>query len=439
MLQVSRDHIRSDYIINYPAEDRFIKIPIENYLSLLTDDRGNQVEPISPQIALINALNDPEIRFVVAALSRRTGKTFISNVIAQLLTFIPNTHVLIMSPNYNLSTISWDIQRKFYKKFDIKLVKQNAKDKVLELENGSTVRMGSISQADSVVGRSYDFILFDEAALDSRGIDAWNIQLRPTLDKPNSKAVFISTPRGKNYFHEFFQRGFSDKFPEWASIHSDYAENPRASTHDIEQARKSMSSAEFAQEYMADFVSMQGQIYSLADKCRIDMTDEYLASLKIMDVIIGMDIGFRDFTSLAVMLTDGYNIYIVDEYQAHKKSTAAHAVEINRLINKWNADFVYIDSAAAQTKFDLAMQFGISTVNANKSVLDGIGYVASLAEHGRIFVSKKCIHVLDMFDNYVWDDRTGLLKERPKHDDFSHMADAIRYGLYSHSFNLESI
>lgn len=436
MLQISRSHIRSDVIVDYPIEERFIKLPIENYLPLLRGVNGELFEPISPQIALINALNYPEVRFVVAALSRRTGKTAISNIIAQLLTYIPNTHVLVMSPNYSLSTISWDIQRKFYKQFEIKLVRQNAKDKILELENGSTVRMGSISQADSVVGRSYDFILFDEAALDSKGIDAWNIQLRPTLDKPNSKAVFISTPRGKNYFHDLYQRGFSPDYPEWVSIRSDYRENPRASAKDIEQAKKSMSKAEFAQEYEADFIAMQGQVYALSDECRIDISTN---SINRVDVIAGLDVGFRDYTSFCVIITDGRLCYIVDEYQAGGKTTAAHAAEINRLMNKWNIDFVYIDSSAAQTKFDFAMQFGISCVNANKSILDGIGYVASLVEHNRVFVDKKCNHTLAMFDNYVWDDRTGLLNERPKHDDYSHMADAVRYALYSHSFNLEML
>ena len=46
--------------------------------------------------------------------------------------------------------------------------------------------MGSINQVDSVVGRSYDLIIFDEAALVD-GKDAFNVALRPTLDKENSK------------------------------------------------------------------------------------------------------------------------------------------------------------------------------------------------------------------------------------------------------------
>ena len=86
--------------------------------------------------------------------------------------------------------------------------------------------------------RHYDLIIFDEAAL-ADGRDAFNVALRPTLDKDNSKAIFISTPRGKNnWFSDFFYRGFSDEFKEWASIRATYKDNPRMSETDIAEARK---------------------------------------------------------------------------------------------------------------------------------------------------------------------------------------------------------
>ena len=116
-----------------------------------------------------------------------------------------------MSPNYALSQISFDLQRNLIKHFELEVTKDNAKDKVIELSNGSTIRMGSVNQVDSCVGRSYDLIIFDEAAL-ADGRDAFNVALRPTLDKPNSKALFISTPRGRNnWFSQFWNRGYSDE------------------------------------------------------------------------------------------------------------------------------------------------------------------------------------------------------------------------------------
>ena len=223
MIEISRSDIVSDYLMELDLETRFIKLPIDGYLNLLN------ITPNSSQTAIINAINTDKYRFVCAAVSRRQGKTYISNIIGQLTCLVPGSHVLLMSPNYSLSQISFDLQRQLIKHFDLEVTRDNAKDKVIELSNGSTIRMGSINQVDSVVGRSYDLIIFDEAAL-TDGRDAFNVALRPTLDKQNSKAIFISTPRGRNnYFAEFYYRGFSEEFPEWCSIKATYHENPRVS------------------------------------------------------------------------------------------------------------------------------------------------------------------------------------------------------------------
>ena len=202
MLKISRKDIPSDHIVEYDLATRYIKLDINVYLELL----GVRDSVNAPQVALINAVNNPKYRFVVAALARRLGKTYIANIIAQLIVLVPGCNVIIVSPNYNLSSISFELQRSFLKKFSIEVTKDNTKDKIIELSNGSTARMGSLSTIDSCVGRSYNLILFDEAAL-GNGRDAFNVALRPTLDRPNSKAIFISTPRGRNnWFAEFFNR-----------------------------------------------------------------------------------------------------------------------------------------------------------------------------------------------------------------------------------------
>ena len=203
-IQISRADITGEVLHDLQSETRFLKLPVDPYLELLG------ITPLPSQVAIINAINNPKYRFVCAAVSRRQGKTYIANIIGQLVSLVPNSNILIMSPNYSLSQISFDLQRSLIKHFDLEVVKDNAKDKVIELSNGSTVRMGSVNQVDSCVGRSYDLIIFDEAAL-ADGRDAFNVALRPTLDKDNSKAIFISTPRGRNnWFAEFFDRGFND-------------------------------------------------------------------------------------------------------------------------------------------------------------------------------------------------------------------------------------
>jgi hypothetical protein len=54
------------------------------------------------------------------------------------------------------------------------------------------------------------------------------------------------------------------------------------------------------------------------------------------EVICGLDMGFRDHTSLIVVLTDGHNYYVVDEYFAKGKTTSAHAEKIKELVDKWH-------------------------------------------------------------------------------------------------------
>ena len=184
-VEVSRRDVPSERIIDLQSETRFLKLPVDPYLELLG------IEPLPSQKAIINAINNDKYRFVSAAISRRQGKTYIANIIGQLVSLVPNSHILIMSPNYALSQISFDLQRQLIKHFDLEVAKDNAKDKVIELTNGSSIRMGSINQVDSCVGRSYDLIIFDEAAL-ADGKEAFNVALRPTLDKDNSKALFIS-------------------------------------------------------------------------------------------------------------------------------------------------------------------------------------------------------------------------------------------------------
>ncbi|SVA67060.1 uncharacterized protein METZ01_LOCUS119914 [marine metagenome] len=424
-VEISRRDVTCDSLLDLESETRFLKLPVDPYLELLG------VTPLESQVAIINAINNPKYRFVCAAVSRRQGKTYIANIIGQLVSLVPNSNILIMSPNYALSQISFDLQRTLIKHFDLEVAKDNAKDKVIELSNGSTIRMGSVNQVDSCVGRSYDLIIFDEAAL-ADGRDAFNVALRPTLDKDASKALFISTPRGKNnWFAEFWYRGFSDDYSEWASIRAGYKENPRMSQSDIEEARKSTSEAEFRQEYEADFNIYEGQIWNFnREDCLANFSE--LDTSK-MDVFAGLDVGYRDPTAFCVI---GYDwdeekFYLVDEYLDAEQTTETHAKEIQRKIERWDIDYIYIDSAAQQTRFDFAQNYDISTINAKKSLLDGIAHVATIVDNKKLLVEQSCKETIASLDQYQWDPNPNLMKEKPRHNQASHMADALRYALYS--------
>ena len=121
----------------------------------------------------------------------------------------------------------------------------------------------------------------------------------------------------------------------------------------------------------------------------------------------------------------------MDEYLDAEQTTENHAKEIQKRIDKWSIDYIYIDSAAQQTRFDFAQNYDITTINAKKSVLDGIAHVASIVDNDKLLVEQTCKETLSALDQYQWDPNPNLLKEKPKHNYASHMADALRYALYS--------
>ena len=146
MLKISRDDIASDTITDFPANKRFIKLPIINYLKLLpavdpetyiTTTAWDQIN--RPQIALINAVNNPKYRFICAALARRLGKTYIANVIGQLVMLVPGCNILIISPNYTLSSISFELQRRLIKSFDLEVERSLIKNNKIVTATNTTV------------------------------------------------------------------------------------------------------------------------------------------------------------------------------------------------------------------------------------------------------------------------------------------------------------
>ena len=78
-VQISRKDITSEELLDLQSETRFLKLPVAPYLDLLG------ITPLSSQVAIINAINNPKYRFICAALSRRQGKTYIANIIGQLV------------------------------------------------------------------------------------------------------------------------------------------------------------------------------------------------------------------------------------------------------------------------------------------------------------------------------------------------------------------
>jgi PBSX family phage terminase large subunit len=403
---------------------QFFKLPIDKLLQRLP----NSVTFNEGQRAMVEGLNSK--RFWVHIAGRRTGKSYAAALLAFAKLLEPGQQVMVVAPNFTLSSIIWDYVTDLIKQMNIEVDKFNQKDKVVKLINGSIFRLLSANNRDSLVGRAANLLIIDEAAIIPD--DEYFLRdLRPALSTfTDSRCLWISTPRGKgNYLYNYYMRGQdSENFPEWGSAIYTWRSNPRLSEKDIAEAKKTMTRALFLQEYECEWTTTESQIYEYLDE---EKHKGDFQTRKFVEVIAGLDVGYRDENVFVVLGFDGERYYIIDEYISKESTTSELASVIQEKIDEWRIDTIYIDSAAQQVKADFAYDYDIYCENAIKSVNDGINFVQTIVEHDKLFFDNDGgSHTFHAMSSYKWNQSTDIPK--PVHDWASHPCDAVRYAIYTH-------
>ena len=404
--------------------DKFFRLNIDKLLTKLP-------VPVTfneSQQAMINGLN--ENRFFVHIAARRTGKSYAAAILAFAKLLEPGQQVMVVAPNFSLSSIIWDYVTDLIKQLEIEVDRFNQKDKVVKLINGSVFRLLSANNRDSLVGRAANLLIVDEAAIITND-EYFTRDLRPALSTyKDSRCLWISTPRGKgNYLYTYYLRGSDTEYEEWGSAVYTWRANPLLAEKDIEEARKATTRALFAQEYECEWTTTESQIYEGLDENK--HIGEYTGE-RFLEVIGGLDVGYRDDNVFVVIGNDGDNYYILDEYISKESTTSELASAIQDKIDEWNIDTIYIDSAAQQVKADFAYDYDIYCENAIKSVNDGINYIQVLVEKDRLyFDTLGAAHTFSAMSSYKWNPNTE--NPKPVHDWASHPCDAVRYAIYTHS------
>jgi PBSX family phage terminase large subunit len=401
----------------------FFKIPIDKLLQRLP----SPVEFNVGQQAMVDGLN--EKRFWVHIAGRRTGKSYAAAILAFAKLLEPKQQVMVVAPNFSLSSIIWDYVTDLIKQLGIETEQYNQKDKVVKLVNGSIFRLLSANNRDSLVGRAANLLIIDEAAIIPT--DEYFIRdLRPALSTfQDSRCLWISTPRGKgNYLYEYYLRGQDQQQnPEWGSAVYTWRSNPRLSEKDIMEAKRTMSRAMFLQEYECEWTTTEAQIYTGLDE------DKHIGDFTghaFSEIIAGLDVGYRDENVFVVIGISGNSYFILDEFISKESTTSELAATILNKIDEWRIDTIYIDSAAQQLKADFAYDYDIYCENAIKSVNDGINFLQSVIEQDNLYFDTSAAHTYSAMNAYKWNQSTDIPK--PVHDWASHPCDAVRYAIYTH-------
>lgn len=179
------------------------------------------------------------------------------------------------------------------------------------------VEAKSAQYPDSLDGEGLDGVILVEAAKLKPKI--WHKYIRPALADKRGWSLMTSTPEGKNWFYEMWQRGQDPEFPDWSSWRMpSWANTPvfpggRTDPEIIEMSRD-ISEEKFNQEIGAEFTDFVGRVFKDFDE-EIHVGDfPYNPDLPLF---AACDYGWTNPFVWLLIQTDVWdNVYVIGEYRA---------------------------------------------------------------------------------------------------------------------------
>jgi phage FluMu gp28-like protein len=175
----------------------------------------------------------------------------------------------------------------------------------VEFVNGAAMTFKSADNPDNLRGEGLHRVVVDEAARVKR--EVWEAILRPAVSDTRGRVLFISTPKGKNWFYELYTRGQDPLQAEFKSWKFPTSDNPKVSAADILQARQSLPVDVFSQEYLAEFLENSAGVFRNIGECIGSIREEPLPG---KEYFAGLDLArLTDFTVLTILDGAGRQVY----------------------------------------------------------------------------------------------------------------------------------
>jgi phage FluMu gp28-like protein len=181
-------------------------------------------------------------RFIVVMCGRRFGKSELSQILI-IKEALKGGQVAYVTPTYGLAQVFFERLAK------VLPFKNNISKLKIYCPNEGSIEFFTGERLDNLRGRKFHLVIIDEAAFISDLEDGWNNSIRPTLTDYEGRAVFLSTPRGKNFFYSLFMKQGEN---DWQSFKFSTYDNPHINPREIDEARIQLPEVVFNQEYLAD-------------------------------------------------------------------------------------------------------------------------------------------------------------------------------------------
>ena len=390
-------------------------------------------------------MNLSPARHRVVVAGRRSGKTFMSLYEMLDVFKYPNRNVSYVGLTYgSAERIMWRFLKQELDHLGWSQYCNINNSKLrIEAENGSQITLAGTDNYNALRGSFNHLLVLDEGAYLNQ--EAWEKVLYSTLTDTRGRALFCTTPAGRNWVYDLYQ-AINEKDSRlkknWMTYQFSSGEAGFIDAEELENMKDTMDEMTYRQEVLAEFVSTSDIVYHAYDpakNCRYaDSFEQELIDNQDYKLVAGMDFN-KDKMMMVIGVHDKKNnkLHIFDEI-ANLPYTEDVIQEYR---NRYNSRLLtvypdatgartYSSSSPGQSDFMRLMNAGfeVFTGKVNPNVRDSIaavnGALASKTGKIRLTVSPKCKHLIAAFNKYQYKEGTRI----PDKDNVvDHAADAIRY------------
>ena len=284
--------------------------------------------PHSKQREMINGILNSDAKYHICCVGRQFGKSLMGiNLALYWAINNNNSKILWVSPVYSQAT---KVQKEIIQAIGgTDIVKTaNYSSNEIELKNGSKILFRSAERYDNIRGETCDYGIIDEAAFCKD--ESWTEAIKPVFLVKGKRILFISTPKGSNWFKNLFQLGMSDDTPNYVSYTGSSYDTPFIDKSEIEDAKRTLPDNVFKQEYLAAFIDSGGEVFADIDKNTFRTYTPPNGK-----VYCGIDLGKQEDHTVATFIDSKGKV--IDIYRNNRTEWNTMTTDIVKLIKKWNA------------------------------------------------------------------------------------------------------
>jgi hypothetical protein len=325
--------------------------------------------PHPSQKLMIRGILTQKAKYHVACVGRQYGKSLMAmNLILYWAINDGPCKILWVSPVYSQTD---KVQKELMQAIGGTGIVEscNYSSNEILLKNGSTILFRSAERYDNIRGLTMDYGVIDEAAFCKD--EAWTEAIRPVFMVRGKKVLFISTPKGKNWFYNLYQLAISSDHSNYAAYTGTSYDTPYIDASEIDDAKQTLPQAVFDQEYLAKFIDAGGEVFQNLDK---NTFEKYTPPSG--KVYCGIDLGKQaDYTVATFIDATGR---VVDIYRANAQEWTTMTNEILKRAKRWNATLmVEVNSIGDVIYEQLKMQWQdthpfITTSKSKNEIIEGL-------------------------------------------------------------------